>query len=286
MLKDVRNSISNKIKKKQFTLIDYSIAVFIIFSLSFLAYFWLVKKPASIFIDLTFQRNQYEDFPTPPEFWQVDSIKSGDIAYNSLGRKIAQVVEVEKSNWGGGRRKNIIITLQLKATFNRKTKKYTLDDNPLLIGRDLAFNLGDTEFTGQIINLYQDQNDRFSQFQKAKAEVKVIYREYEPWHAENIRDFQVINSQNEAILTTKSVVIEPAEIIVETAAGSLVRRRHPTKKDITVTFELPQILCRENICFYKNFETFLIGGEFWADSGKTFIGPRSSIMDVKIIYDQ
>ena len=122
MLRKHSKILIKQIKNKNYTFIDYCLIAFAIFVLSFLAYTSLIRKTAPLFVDLTFQRQKYFDTPIPPEYWQVDNIKAGDVAYNSLGNKIAEVVEVEKSYWNGGSRKNILITLQLKAQYHKKTK--------------------------------------------------------------------------------------------------------------------------------------------------------------------
>lgn len=275
------NLKKNKIKAlSSITLIDFMIGILGLLFVGFLL-FHFRRKRSFVYVDLTFQRQDWNTDSFPPEYWEVNKLHIGQTGYNSAGKEMILIEEIEKNIWDGGRRMYIEIAVRLDAVYNTTTKTYVYDGNPLLVGKELSLNFDNTAFTGIISNVYENQNQRFADYQLADAEIKVRYRNYDPWHAEAIRDFTVKNSKDEVVLNTKSVEISPAKKVVVTDIGEVLLRWNPIKKDVVATFELPNVLCINNICYYNHYQTFMIGEEFWADSGNTYVR-GGSVMSVKI----
>lgn len=276
-LKNIKKSVLNKI-----TLIDLILIFFGILIVGFLL-FHFYRKRAFVYIDLTFQRQDWNTNSFPPEYWEVSSLKVGDIGYNSMGKKVVEVQEIEKNIWDGGRRLYVEMAVKIDAVYNTTTKTYVYDGNPLLIGEEITLKFNNTSFTGIIANVYEHRDQRFADYQQAEAEIKVRYTGYEPWHAEAIKNFTVTNNQGEIVLKTKEVKITPAEMVVVNDRGDVLLRWNPIKKDITATFELPKVLCADKLCFYNRYQTFMIGEGFWADSGQTYL-QNGSVMSSTIKY--
>lgn len=274
-----------KIKKqalKNITAIDVILFLLGILIVGFMLFYFRRKK-AYIYVDLTFQRQDWNSNSFPPEYWEVNKLQVGDEGYNSLGRKVAEIQDVEKNAWDGGRRLYFEMSVRLNAVYNTTTRTYVYDGNPLLVGEDLTLQFGDVSFTGIVSNVYQSKEQRYADYRLADAVIKVNYRQYDPWHAEALRDFTVKNSRGETILNTKDIKITPAEKVVVTDRGQVLLRRDPIRKDVVVTFELPGVLCAEETCFYNHYQTFMIGQQFWADSGHTYTN-GGSIMSTTINY--
>lgn len=266
------------------TFIDVIFIVTVIFISSY-ALNYFMRKRVTVFVDLTFQRQEWNEDSFPPEYWQVINIKNGDEGYNSVGRQVAKVVEVEKNIYGGGERMYFELTVELDAVYNSATKTYVFDGNPLMVGRELTLQLNNTEFTGNIKNVYENMTDRFSLYKKAKAMVKVHYEGYDIWHAEALRDFEARNSRGEIVARVVDFEIEPARFIVTTDRGDVLVRTNPLKRDMTVEFELPRVICLDKMCFFNDYQSFMVGDQFWADSGKTYF-KSGSIMSSEIIYEE
>lgn len=240
------------------------------------------RKHAVVYVDMTYKRQDWNDIPFPPEYWTLQAINKNDVSYNSLGQQVARVVDVEKSAYDGGRRLFINLVLEFDAIYNSATQTYIYDGNPLLIGKELTLQFGETSFTGIISNIYENIDNRFDNYDKADAEISVYYRNLEPWHAESLRDFHVSDSNGKTLLTTKAIQIKLAEKIVATEWGDVLLRHDPTKRDVVITFILPDVLCKENQCYFNMYQTFAIGQEFSAYSDKTFV-KGGSITSVKIV---
>lgn len=270
--------------KKKLRPVDYIfILLAILLALFFLSYF--SRKRVSVFVDLTYQRQEWNDESFPPEYWEIGSLEIGDVGYSSAGRKVVEVKDIEKNVWDGGNRMYFEISVELDAVYNSTTHTYIFDGSPLLIGNDLEIQIGQTELTGVISNVYENEQDRFLNYKRADAEIVVHYRQYDPWHAEALRDFTVTNSKGEVILKTKDIEITPAEKVVVTDRGEVFLNYDPVRKDATVTFELPNVLCSEDVCYYNHYTTLMVGEEFAADSEKTYVA-GGSIMSSIINYHE
>lgn len=245
------------------------------------ALFYFRREKEEVFIDLTYSRTNWNTYLEPPEYWKVDDINVGDAVYNGLGEEIATITDVEKNVWAGGTRTSIELQLKMKVIFDARTRKYVLDGIPLLIGQKMPVNLGNSKFEGEIKNIYKDENQRYDGYTKAKATLRLKYRFIEAWHAEALKNFEQRNSKGDVLVKVVSTNIQPSEIMVPTDDGQAVRSYHPFKKDVDLVVELPRVLCRENTCFYNNYNTFMIGSGFWADSGSVNISD-ASVVDVQI----
>lgn len=274
-----RKKVWNSLKKP--TAVNIFLGVFVAISI-FLVYRISIRETTPIFLVLTYQREFERGFPVPPEYWSVNKINPGDVSYNSLGKKIAEVIEVTKSYWGANR-ENLSVLVKVETIFNGKTGEFILDGKPLLIGGELSLTLGKTQFNGIITDLFKDEQDRFKGYRKAKAIVKLHGRFYEPWQAEALRNFKVVNSSGETTVRLKSVVIEPAEYIFTTDSGTPLRLRDPIKKDMTMTIELTDVLCAEQTCYFEETKPLKIGHDLWITSDKTVL-PGANIMDFQIEY--
>lgn len=266
--------------KKQLNIINVSIVLLLIVGIAW--GFKLSSAPASpIYLILTHQRQLDREFP-PPEYWSVASLKIGDISYNSLGHKVAEIVDIKRSYWGADR-ENFQVTLKVDAVKNSLSGEYTIDGKPLMIGNKLSLPLGYTQFNGVISDIYQDEQERLTKYRRAKATVKLKGRFYEPWQAEALRDFTVKNSKTEVVAQTKNILIEPAEYVFTTNAGKVLRLRDPIKKDVTLTLEMFDVLCAEQTCYFEEFKPLKIGHDLWMTSDKAVI-PGANIMDFQIEY--
>lgn len=270
--------------QKEITLVDLVLIIFGIVVVGFLL-FYFRRKREFVYVDLTFQRQDWNESSFPPEYWEVKKLNSGDVGYNSVGKQVIEIQEVEKNIWGGGERLFVEMAVKIDAIYNTTTKTYVYDGNPLLVGEKLTLKFNNTSFSGIISNVYSSKEQRFADYRQASAEIKVYYRNYEPWHAEAIKNFTVTDNKGEVILKTRDIKITSAEKVVVTDRGDVLLRRDPIKKDLTVTFELPKILCSNKTCYYNRYQTIMVGESFWADSDKTYV-KEGSIMSSTIRYKE
>lgn len=280
MFNIVKRKSAGRLLKRIFV-IDILLGAFILISV-FLVYRISIRKTSSVFLILTYQREFEREFPVPPEYWAVDKIRPGDISYNSLGKKTAEVIEVTKSYWGADR-ENFSVLVKVEATLNDKTGELILDGKPLLVGSKISMPLGKTQFNSIVTNLFFNQEDRVKGYRRAKAVVRLKGRFYEPWQAESLRDFKVIDSNGGIAVETKSIVIEPSEYAFTTNNGTPLRLKDPIKKDVTIVLALNDVFCAERTCYIDETKPLKIGHNLWLTSDKTVL-PGANIMDFEIEY--
>lgn len=268
---------------KRLTAVDIFLWIFVVISI-FLVYRVSLRKTTPVFLVLTYQREFEREFPVPPEYWAVNKISARDVSYNSLGGKTAEVVEVAKSYWGANR-ENFSVLVKIEAISNSKTGEFILDGKPLLIGGKLSLTLGKTQFNGIITDLFTNEQDRFKGYRRARAVVKLKGRSYEPWQAEALRNFKVVNSKGKITAAVTDITVEPAEAeyVFTTNNGIPIRLRDPIKKDVTMTVELTDVLCAEQTCYVEETKPLKIGHDLWITSDKTVL-PGANIMDFTIEY--
>lgn len=273
--------ISRKGIIKQINRINLSIALLIVIGIAY--GFRLTRMPAApIYVVLTYQRTIEREFPMPPEYWSINKISVGDVSYNSLGKKTAEVIEVTKSYWGANR-ENFQVVVKVNAVKNKKTNEFTLDGRPLLIGNKLAISFGKTQLNALITDIYQNESERLSKLKRAKATVVLKGTFYEPWQAEALRNFSVKNYNGNIIAQAKSISISPAEYPFTTDQGRVLVLHDPIKKDLILTLELYNVLCSDQTCYVEGSKPLKIGQDFWMTSDRVVL-PGVSIIDFQIEY--
>lgn len=241
-----------------------------------------MKVTIPVFIVMTYQRNITQEYPIPPEYWEINSLQIGDASFNSFGSQIAEVTDIKRSFWGSDR-ENVQLLVKIEAVRNSATGEFSFGGKPLLIGNSLSLTFGKTKFSGVISDIYEEQETSSWRNRRARAIVLLKGREYEQWHAEALRDFTVKNSKGEIVAATKDIRIEPAEFTSTTSDGRVYRLRDPIKRDVTLTLELSDVLCVEQTCYFEEFKPLKIGHDIWITSDKAVL-PGMNIMDFSIEY--
>jgi len=260
-------------------LTDYLLAVLVVVGIIGTLLFFTRKK-TTLLVDLTAYPQEFREEPFPPSYIESSTISVGDAEYNWSGEKIAEIKDVTKSEWPGNRRA-VMVTAQINVVYNPQTKHYTYNDIPILVGNKLILNTEQSVFTGQIVNVYQNENERYRHFQHKKASVTVLVRDIETWHADALKNFEARNSKGDAIARTTGITITASQKDVETDRGQIVRGYSTITKDALVTMDLDPVYCLDSVCYFNTFVPLKVGGLFWVQSGDTLI-EKASIVSVTI----
>ncbi|MCL4384662.1 hypothetical protein M1116_04355 [Patescibacteria group bacterium] len=230
-------------------------------------------------------RNNYSQDLTPPEYWQLDGIKTGATVYNPFGNKLAELVSIEKTPWRLGTMESVEMVMQYKAVYNNREKVYTVDGKPLRVGDPMTVNFGSQTFTGLIRNIYKDGNDRFAGYAFKSGKLVVKLRDYDPWQIEKLKSFVLSDSNGKEILRVTNVQSVPANVYISDSQSNqkIYLGKSPDKVDATVTMELHNVLCQSGgACLFNYYHQLGIGNGFYADNGQTAFGNNSSIMDFEV----
>lgn len=87
-----------------------------------------------------------------PKYWYGEQFTKGNIAYNSVGEKIAEITNVENYDLGGNNRR-IFLTVLLKLTYNKKRQSYEYEYKPFAAGSLIKLNFPNIEAQGVVVNV-------------------------------------------------------------------------------------------------------------------------------------
>lgn len=188
-------------------------------------------------------------------YWLADTLRKGDLQYNNLGRKIAEVVDIQNYQWFE-EKKMVYLTVSLKAGYNSRTKKLTFNYRPLEIGKPIELEVGNVGFMGVITDL-DNEKDHW-EWQERIVEVRVslwsgIFPEtlgLPSWRAEAIKvGDKMVDSQGRILAEVLEKNEKPAEKIVVTDDGRVLLREDPLKKDVVLRAKLRTIQ-REGVSYF------------------------------------
>ncbi|MEK7141605.1 MAG: hypothetical protein AAB800_03620 [Patescibacteria group bacterium] len=272
--------ITNKLKR--LTLFDYFMGILLV-GITVFFIFTFSRTERTVLVDLTFERVGQGNNFFPPEYWAAENITVGDVVYNALGNKIASVIKVSRVPWRGGSRLYTYLTIELKALYHKANRTYSYEGSALAVGQKLTFLIRNTNYTGIVKNIYVNDLPPSPDAIKS-AQASLYCREYEPWHADAIKNLTVKDQNGKIKAEVLSSQIVPAQIAVETSDGRIIEARHPYKKDLDLTVALYDLKCTDNtMCLYNETQSFFIGSELWLDSGTTWVGARCSVKNFTLL---
>lgn len=256
------------------TMFDAIVAIcFILAIISFFIFY--SRKSAVVYISTV---NNFQDWPedTPPSpYWISNSVKIGDKARDSFGGERAEVVGIDSSEWGGDR-SFLRLRLKVNALYNKKTRIYLLEDQPLLIGNRLSLDIGKIHYEG-VISYVGTNLDDFEKDYKL-AEVNFASLKVLPWIASVYStDFEVKNTQGESIFKIISSKIEPALQQVTTSNGTMLLKRDPYLKDVYFTAKL-KVRCYQGTCYFNDIYPIRVGTRYKYFSNYAFLDDHPTIV--------
>lgn len=272
----------NKRLLKKLTPIDYLLLFVIVVAVS-IAIIFFSRQKSVVYVYTVNEFPEWQENPFPPLYWISNSIQKGDAAYDSTGKKIAEVISVDNTEWGGQRRYSRL-KLKVHALFDKRTKRYRVRDQPLQVGNTLLLDIGNTKYEGVISYIGEALNPPDDQHRRMELEIKAF--EVSPWLADTYDEtFVVKNTEGEEIFRITDSIVVPTEKSVETAAGSIVRSRDPYFKDVYIT-AIVEVRCQVGVCYYNETIPVKIGRWIWVQTETSFIEGSARILSIKDIDNE
>lgn len=277
MKKILSLSLFNKL-----SILDYLVVFAIIFALGVgLVHF--SREKSEIYVYTVNEFPEWQENPFPPLYWISNSINIGDLAHDSTGKKIAEVISIDNSEWGGQRRYSRL-KLKVYGLFDKRTRLHRVGDLVLQVGNTLELDIGNTKYEGVITYVGETLEPPGNQIRYLEAEIKA--KDVPPWLADTYNEsFIVKNTQGVEIFKIIDSVIVPAEKSVETAAGTIVRSRDPHFKDVYFTAIL-RVRCQERVCYYNEVFPIKVGQWIWTQSETSIIEGSARIISVNELTDE
>jgi len=173
-----------------------------------------------------------------PIYWLSNTLENGIAEYDGLGRKIAKVESFqifEKKDIG----KDVFISLDIKARYNKRKRQYVFKGKPLGVGSVINLNFTSLNVNGLIINMPDFEAKVATREKIIEVKLQDFDRTFvnttgiQPWLAETIEKGDAVRSlEGLLIAEVLDKRVESAEIITIDAAGNALLRRDPVKKDV------------------------------------------------------
>jgi len=136
--------------------------------------------------------------------WYTLSLSRGATAFDSFGRKTAEVTDIQTFDVGGGGRETYV-SLNLKATLNSKTKTYTYNFQPLTVGTGFKTSFGTQDMQGIVTFVGDDKP-----FVDKIIEAKLLY--VYPWVAESFsKGLRLQDSTGRVIAEIEDMSVQDAQ---------------------------------------------------------------------------
>jgi len=236
------------------TVFDWLVVLVVVFSLVFLGLF-IFKKEKWVRVEVKIAPEQWWWEGKEPPYWLVDRIKKGDEQYDSLGRKIAEVLDTKVYEFAGGR-KMAWVTLNLKAEVDNRRKKLNFNHRPLEIGKPVDLEIGKVGVEGLVSFIEGAEDKRLWEEKIVEARVTLSTNVFPetlgifPWRAEAIKvGDEMKDIQGRVVAKVLEKRVAPAEKIVTTADGRVFVSQDPIKKDVILVVRLKTVQGRRGKLF-------------------------------------
>lgn len=171
-----------------------------------------------------------------PRNWYAQHFYAGDYELDALGKKVTEVLKVERFSITN-ERDVVFLDLNLKATYDTRTKMYSARGKQIMYGAPMKFNLQKVTFDGIITEF--PGSDMSQKAQEGEITVRTLSRGIEPMVAKTIKMGDVVTDYNGVILAeVLKVDVKQAERVATTSKGDLLLRYDPIYKDVYLTLKL------------------------------------------------
>jgi hypothetical protein len=142
----------------------------------------------------------------PPKFWLVESLRPGQISYNSFGESVAEIINTEIFSLGGPN-KQAYIDLKLKVTYDKKRQIYLYNFQPIQIGKPIDITFGSNNVFGLVVALDSEPEQRLQK----KILIKMGF--LEGWLANSYKvGSTMVDSRDNALATIDKVDVRETKI--------------------------------------------------------------------------
>jgi hypothetical protein len=272
----MKNYLKLKIINK-LSVLDFLVLLFVII-FGIITVFNILREKKTVYVYTMNTFENWQEDPYPPLYWISNSVKKGDVAYDSTGKQIAEIISVDNTEWGSQRRYSRL-KLKVNTLYDRRTRQYRLADQILQVGNTLLLNIGNSKYEGVISYIGETPTPPGYQFQYLELKMKAF--NVAPWLAETYDEtFVVQNTEGIEIFRILDSESVPAEKSVETDRGSIVRSKDPYYKDVYLTAKV-RVRCQEGICYYNETIPVKIGYWMWTQSKTSILEGSTRILEIK-----
>jgi len=215
-----------------------------------------------------------------PPYWLSNPVVQGASEYDLSGKKIVEVLQVEKFDQQA--RKTMLIRARLLVTKNFRTHKLRFKQIPLEIGSTIVISPGNVGMYANVIGIEGIQDI------SPQEEKTITTRWYNvfPWQADAIHVGDVMRDgsgnvvaevlRKETTIAEKTVVTENNQLIYGTSTkqvGQLILlRSDPLRRDVTLEVKI-KVRNLENQTYFGVVQNIKVGETLFLSLPDIFINP-------------
>ncbi len=243
--------------KRRLNFFDYTVLFLLISVLVFFIYNRLQRQETWVNVRVAVENVDWWYPGSDPAYWYFEDVKAGDSVKNSLGKEVAQVINVENYDLGGYSRL-IYVDLKLKVDFNKKKNQYLYEFKPLVVGSSLSLNFPREQLRGLVISIGEKAVEYSSKT------IKVKMRGIEPFLAENIvvgtKSYDINGEVIAEILDVKSNFTSSYDF--SDIRAKKIKVYDPEFYDLEITLKI-KTFKELGLDFYINKAVVKIGAKIW-----------------------
>lgn len=263
-----------KYPRQNLKLIDLLVLVLVLVGLSFFLRSYSRQK-TTFYLTLDSKTQEYTAIPIPPPYWIGNSIKVGDVSFDSTGNRVAEVAKVENLP-AGGMRQYLKVTFKVEGLTDQLNRQYRINDIPLEIGRELTLTIGNTNFEGLITYVGETLTD--PNYTPQKLTLNLLGRSLDPTLIATLSQNLPLYATSSSEIVVNQISVKPAEKSIANAAGDLIKSLDPIYKDLELNVTIP-VNCHLEDCYYHEVYPIKVGNkiDFYTNN---FSLPEMLINDV------
>jgi hypothetical protein len=196
--------------------------------LAFFLFFYRKNEVITIRVKVTDQEVLYAN--TQPLNWYANHFKVGDSEADALGRTITEITHVQVFPTSA-KTSVVYLDLNVRATYDRKTKTYSARGRNLSFGTPLRFSLGKVTFDGIVVdfpNMNQSINQR-------ELIVTSSAKNVEPYFSPSLHiGDKITDSNGKVFAEITSIETSPAKKVTQTSSGELLLKKDPYFVDLEI----------------------------------------------------
>jgi|GEM_PF-586812 len=241
---------------------------------------FVFQKKTYVTADLFISGGEWWWVTADPPYWLSNPVVQGASEYDLSGKKIVEVLQVEKFDQQA--RKTMLIRARLLVTKNFRTHKLRFKQIPLEIGSTIVISPGNVGMYANVIGIEGIQDI------SPQEEKTITTRWYNvfPWQADAIHVGDVMRDgsgnvvaevlRKETTIAEKTVVTENNQLIYGTSTkqvGQLILlRSDPLRRDVTLEVKI-KVRNLENQTYFGVVQNIKVGETLFLSLPDIFINP-------------
>jgi len=242
---------------RRLSIFDFLIVFVLIASVVYASSF-IFKKEKWLKVEIKVRPEEIWWDYKPVPYWVADSIKVGDMQYDSLGRKIAEVLATEIYESGGGK-KDVYITTNLKVSYEKKKKIDRFNNQTVKIGKPLNLELGNVGLQGLVMFIEGVEKNE----EEVNMEVETLWLMLPSWLPEAISvGDQMKDNNGKVVAEVLEKEVNLAETTTVNDRGEILIKIDPLNRDVILKL---RILAKrkEDIYYFREVQVVKVGNALW-----------------------